>query len=153
MARCLDELLDATGGDPTNPGGKAEPPMNPKESADVVTAKLEQGPIKASTSRDFTLTLTIADGWHVYANPVGGEGLKESETVVTFVLDGKPAEAKVVYPRGKEITDSSGAKYAVYEGTVKITGALGGPPTIEARVKVIACKDGKCLLPSVIKVK
>jgi uncharacterized protein len=153
LARCLDELLDATGGDPASPGGKVDPPKNPKESADVVTVKFEQGLIKASTSRDFTLTLTIAEGWHIYANPVGNETLKESETAVTLVLDGKPVEAKVVYPKGNEITDSAGAKYAVYEGTIKITGAVAGPPTIEARVKVIACKDGKCLLPSVIKVK
>ena len=151
MARCLDEFLAV--GEPTNPGGKVEPPKNPKESADVVTAKLEQGRLNADTTRDFTLTLTIADGWHIYANPVGNETLKESETVVTFVLDGKPVEAKVVYPKGKEITDSTGTKYAVYEGTVKITGALAGPPTIEARVKVTACKEARCLLPSVIKVK
>src|SRR5207248_828075 len=42
LARCLDELLDATGGDPTNPAaGKAEPPKNPKESADVVKAAVK----------------------------------------------------------------------------------------------------------------
>jgi hypothetical protein len=151
MALCLDEFLAK--GESTTAGGKVEPPTKPKESADVVTVKFEQGRLKADTSRDFTLTITVADGWHIYANPVGNEMLKESETEVTMLLDGKPVKAKVVYPKGKEITDSTGAKYAVYEGTIKITGALTGPPTIEARVKVSACNDTKCLLPSVIKVK
>ena len=72
---------------------------------------------------------------------------------MTLVRDGKPLDVKVIYPKGKEITDSSGAKYAIYEGTIKITGTLMGPPTVEARVKLIACKDGKCLLPSTFKVK
>jgi hypothetical protein len=62
--------------------------------------------------------------------------------------------AKLVYPRGKETTDSSGARYSIYEGKVTITGTVpAGMDDLEIRVNVIACKEGTCLLPSVIKLK
>ena len=58
------------------------------------------------------------------------------------------------YPKGKETADG-GEKYAIYEGTVTVSGTVpaGKDDVIELRVKVTACNEGKCLLPSVIKVK
>ena len=153
MLRALDELLDA-GGDPDKPAPKDKPePKKPKQSADVVTPKLAVEAAKGGR-RAFTLALAVAEPWHLYANPVGLETLLESQTEVMVYVGGKKADAKVEYPKGLEITDSTGAKYLVYEGTVKITGSF---PTsdgeVEVRVKLTACKEGLCLLPSVVKVK
>jgi hypothetical protein len=43
----------------------------------------------------------------------------------------------------------------VYEGTVAITGTVpaGKADAVEVRAKVVACKDGLCLRPSVVKAK
>ncbi|VTT96385.1 thioredoxin domain-containing protein : Thioredoxin domain protein OS=Singulisphaera acidiphila (strain ATCC BAA-1392 / DSM 18658 / VKM B-2454 / MOB10) GN=Sinac_5043 PE=4 SV=1: Thioredox_DsbH: DsbC [Gemmataceae bacterium] len=154
MALALHEFLATGGAAGTATDPKADPAKKPKESADVVTAKLTAGE-PADGTRTVTLTLTVADGWHVYANPVGSDDLLESQTRVSVFVDGIEAKADVAYPKGKAITDTANAKYGVYEGTVTITATVpaGKDAAIEARVKVIACKEGTCLLPSTLKVK
>jgi uncharacterized protein YyaL (SSP411 family) len=153
MAQCVDEFA-ASGGATANPGAKVEPPKNPKQSADVVTAELK---IAAGDKgkQQLVVTLKVADGWHVYANPVGDERLLESQTVMTVFVNSEAKQVEVTYPKGKEYQDVAGDKYNVYEGTVALSTTLEAPrdAKFEARVKVIACKDGKCLLPSVLKVK
>lgn len=151
LALCLDELLDATGGNIPAPNASPEAPKAPKESADVVKAELKLGDKTAKDEQTFTLTLTVAPGWHIYANPIGDDSLLESQTEIAL----GNRTLKVTYPKGKEVTDSTGAKYGIYEGTITIKGT--SPATkveeIELRVKIIACQEGKCLLKSVLKVK
>ena len=153
MLRALDELLDAAG-EPDKADPKDKPaPKKPKESGDVVTPKLSLEAAKDG-KRAFSLTLTVVDPWHLYANPVGLETLAESQTEVTVYVGGKKVEAKVEYPKGKEIADSVAGKYLVYEGEVKLTGTFPyAEGDVEMRVKLTACKEGTCLLPSVLKVK
>jgi uncharacterized protein YyaL (SSP411 family) len=153
MLRALDELLDAAG-EPDKPAPKDNPaPKKPKESADTVTAKLTLEQPKGG-QRGFALTLTVADPWHLYANPVGYEMLIESQTEVAVYVGGKKVTAKVEYPKGAVHMDSTGEKYFVYEGTVKITGSFpASEGEVELRVKLSACKDGLCLPGSEIKVK
>ena len=69
MALCLDEFV-AAGGTAATVGGKVEAPKNPKESADVVKAEIVVG-VEPDGKRKVVVTLKIADGWHIYANPVG----------------------------------------------------------------------------------
>ncbi|MBA4065544.1 MAG: hypothetical protein C0501_17880 [Isosphaera sp.] len=151
MAQCLDELL-AAGDVAGPPPGKVDPPKNPRLSADVMTAALKLDPA-AGGRRSFTLTLTVAAGWHVYANPVGNETLADAETAVAVFVGGKEVKSVPVYPKGKE-TGEGKDKHAIYEGTVTITGSFAAADgEVEVRVKVVACKEGTCLLPSTLKVK
>ena len=153
MALCVDQYV-AAGGTSANPGGKIEGPKNPKETADVVKAEIVVG-IEPDGKRKVVVTLKIAGGWHIYANPVGNEKLLESQTEMTVYVNGEAQKVPVIYQKGKEHKDSSGEKYNIHEdaaGMAAIVTALRDAK-IEARVKVIACKDGKCLLPSVLKVK
>jgi len=153
MLRCLDEILDAAG-EPEKPAPKDKPdPKKVTESADVVKPKLTLDPAKDG-KRNFTLAMTVDAPWHLYANPVGLELLAESQTEVTVYVGGKKVDAKIEYPKGKEINDSIGAKYSIYEGAVSIKGTF--PYTegeVEIRVKLTACKEGTCLKPSVVKLK
>ncbi len=152
MAQALEEFL-ATGGSENTGGTKVDPPKNPKDSADVVSAKLVVGE-PADGKRTVTVTLTVADGWHIYANPVVNETLKEAETTLSLMVDGKKLDAKVTYPKGKEVTDKDVGKYAVYEKIVALVAVIPATDApIEARVKLMACSDKNCLLPSTIKVK
>jgi uncharacterized protein YyaL (SSP411 family) len=156
VARALDELLDEApplqrGG--FEPGSPATPKA-PRESADVVQAELALDPPAADGTRAFTVTLTVAAPWHVYANPVGNDTLKVSETRVEVFAGEKPVEAAVEYPKGTPAKDTTAGEYRIYEGAVKLTGKLphgtaDGP--LEVRVRLIACKEGVCLLPSVLK--
>jgi uncharacterized protein YyaL (SSP411 family) len=151
LAQCLDEMLDKTSGNPAPPKPASEPSKAPKESSDVVKTALKLDEKTAKGDRSFTLTLTISPGWHIYANPVGDDTLLESQTEVTLTR----GIATISYPKGKELTDSSGAKYAIYEGTVTITGTIPAAKDeeIEIRVKLVACKEGACLRQSILKVK
>ncbi|MBM3981372.1 MAG: DUF255 domain-containing protein [Planctomycetes bacterium] len=153
MLRALDDLLDAAGTpDEPKPKDKADP-KKPKKSEDVVTAKLALEEVKGGR-RAFTLTLKVAAPWHLYANPVGLESQVQSQTEVEVFVNGKKVAAKVEYPKGKELTDSTGAKYFVYEGEVQVRGAfVAENGAVEVRVSLSACKDGLCLPPSVMKVK
>ncbi|MBP3961049.1 DUF255 domain-containing protein [Gemmata sp. G18] len=153
MLRTLDELLDAAG-EPDKPAPKDAPkPKKPKESADVVTSKLTLDAPKDG-KRTFTLALTVEAPWHLYANPVGSEMQIESQTEVIVYVGGKKVEAKVEYPKGKELTDSTGSKYSVYEGTATIRGTFpASEGEVEVRVKLSACKEGLCLPPSELKLK
>jgi hypothetical protein len=157
MARALDELLDLGGvASPGREPGEIAPaaPKSPRESADVVTADLKLDPPAADGTRAFSVTLTVEKPWHVYANPVGNDTLKASETRVEVVAGEKSVEAAVEYPKGTLAKDTTAGEYRIYEGTVKLTGKLGGGKTdgpLEVRVRVIACKEGVCLLPSVLK--
>jgi uncharacterized protein YyaL (SSP411 family) len=160
IARCLDELLDAAAKDPTilepkEPAGEAGT-KRPRSSEDVVKGTVKLDRRTADGSRVFSVTLTIEKPWHVYAKPVENEMLKPSETNVEVLIDGKPAAGvTVTYPQGKSIKDASGAEYRTYEDTVTLTvtvppGVKGEP---EIRVRVIACKEGTCLLPATLKLK
>jgi uncharacterized protein len=152
MTLALHEFVGA-GTTATKSGGEIPAPKNPKESADVVKAEIVVG-IENDGKRKVVVTLTIADGWHIYANPVGNETLLESQTELSFLYDGEAVKTEVMYQKGKEYTDSAGEKYNIYKDGTEMTALVKTPghPKIEARVKLIACKDGKCLLPSVIKV-
>ena len=163
LAQALDELLDASGGNPLvatpSPKPGTEEPKKPRESADVVKASLKLGDATAKGERPFTLTLTIAPDWHIYANPVGNDDLAPNATEVTATSGKEKLALTATYPKGKESGDPKIGKFAIYEGTVAITGTIPtGKDDVEFHVKVNACweKDGKmavCLLQSVLKVK
>ncbi|MFO0823865.1 MAG: hypothetical protein U0792_12260 [Gemmataceae bacterium] len=113
MALCLDEFLAAGGSD--TPATKTGPPKNPKEIQRRRQPKITVGE-PADGKRTVKVTLAVAEGWHIYANPVGGDDLLDSQTQLTVFVDGKEAMTEVVYPKGKSITDAAGAKYSVYGG-------------------------------------
>jgi uncharacterized protein YyaL (SSP411 family) len=153
LAQCLDELLDATEPD-TGTAETVPAPKNPRESADVVKAVLKLGEPAATGERPFSITLTIAPGWHIYANPIGNDMLTEARTELVISTGKETIPASVAYPKGQEIMDSTGSKYAIYQGTVAITGTLpAGKAEPVFRIKLTACQEGKCLLRSVITPK
>jgi thiol:disulfide interchange protein len=127
------------------------------------TATFGAAPQKSEDNVKFTvkadkdivmLTVEIAKGWHLYANPVANPDLLSSQTVVTFTSGGKPITAKVEYPEGKLVKDAVVGDYKVYEGTITIKATLegAGAGPVEATVAVQTCNDTSCLLPSKVKV-
>ncbi len=159
IARALDDLLDIAEKDPTAIEPKnaltIDPPKKSTNSSDMVKATLKAEPI-ADGKQAFTLTLTIEKPWHIYASPVGNETLKEAETSVEVFVGGKKVAATIAFPKGGTTKDAVAGDYAIYEGTITIAGTLPRAKDdgdLEVRIRVMACKEGKCLLPSVIKVK
>jgi hypothetical protein len=127
----------------------------PAKSADVVQVALEQGSI-ADGLESFYVKLTVARGWHVYANPVGKKTAAAPATVVEFLLDGNSVDYDdVYYPKGVARTGANGKEYRAYKGTVYFTGWLVYPDTrdaqvISVRVRVVATDGKRHLKESVI---
>ena len=155
MAEALAGIL-ASGGFAPVPEPVAvapKPPENPKSSADVVAVSLTADVPKGGV-QSFTVTVAVAKPWHIYANPPLGKDLESSATVVEILLDGKAVDAKIEYPEGA-VQPDKGGNYRVYAGTVAIRGSVkrtdDGKAPLSARVKIIACKEGNCLLPATVK--
>jgi uncharacterized protein YyaL (SSP411 family) len=138
------------------------------QAAHVVALRLEFLPPAAADSpeagadagyRPFRLTLDIAPGWHIQANPA-----TESYLVATQVAAlpaagahaASPADAlrSIAYPAGESITTAFAAHpLAVYRGRVEITGELrisgdtatGPSPSLSLTYQ--PCDATRCLPP------
>ncbi len=151
MLRALLEMLDTADAQP-RPQDPA-PSQKPKTSADVVEAQLTLEALP-NGQRRFTLTLTVHKPWYLYANPVGWPMLAESQTEVRVYVAGQKVDTTVNYPAGQSVKESTGEEYAIYTGTVSITGSIPEKTgDVEVRVRVSACKKGVCLPPGELRVK
>ena len=155
-ARALDHWLDITtkaavAVDPKTPAPKAA-----RESSDVVTASVKLTPAEGAADRQYTITLKIAAPFHVYANQVGNETLAGSKTTVTVTIGGKEHLGPQTFPAGDTVKDATTGDYRIYTDGTRISGTLPAgvdPAALEFRVRVIACREGRCLLPSTLRVK
>ncbi|MFO0954063.1 MAG: DUF255 domain-containing protein [Isosphaeraceae bacterium] len=155
MLVALDEYLDAR----PKPGEAQDPlaedgPL-PGGIKDVVKATADS--VKARPDAlDVTLTLQIKEGWHVYANPPGVEGLLATRVSVE-ANRGFEVE-KVEYPKGvsKILASSGDEKVALYEGKVQVVvrlkpvegGKSTGVKSVPLTVQYQACNDRACLPPA-----
>ena len=107
---------------------------------DVVTAAARlDGAATADRWRPFEVSLQIAAGWHVNANPASMEFL------VPTRIGG--AVRDVAYPAGERLRFAfAGEELAVYSGTVAISGEAAADTTA-VRLTYQACDDDRCLPP------
>ena len=124
------------------------------KSENQVKASAEASKIDAKGTQTVTITLDIAKGWHLYANPVNHEFLEGGQTTVKIAAKEKPSSVKIKYPAGKTIVDKK-EKYDIYEGVVKIEAtvkrAANDTSPLEISVAVQACDSKVCLQPSTLK--
>lgn len=124
-----------------------------KKSESVVRAKVVAGKADADGKLPLTVTLIMDKSWHTYANPVPKDFPGEP-TIVT-VSKVKPEDVTVEYPKGRIVKDTTVGDYYVYDDTVDIKltvkRAKDDNTPLELNVKVQACSDKQCLLPSVLK--
>ena len=122
----------------------------PEKSSDVVEAKLDRFTI-ADGLESFFVTLKVAKGWHVYANPVGAKTLADFAITLKFFIDGKPASTNDIhYPKGLVKKNAAGDEYRSYDAAVAFTAWLHWDETqnakiVSVQVKVVAT-DGKTQL-------
>ena len=128
----------------------------PKKSADNVkfTVKADK---PADGKQVVTIIMQIADGWHIYANPVQNAMFVGAQTTITFTAGGKDVPAKIDYPVGKvENEPPPTGNYNIYDGTVSVKATLdrtGIAAPVEAVVLVVSCTNRICLPSSTVKLK
>lgn len=127
-----------------------------RKSDGKVKAAVSATKIDDQGKQTITITLDIAKGWHLYANPVNhnNDTLNAAATKVTISGKVKPASVSVKYPEGKTVVEDK-EKYDTYEGVVKlqavVTRAKGDTGPLEITVAVQACNSSVCLEPSKMK--
>lgn len=97
---------------------------------------------------ELTVTLDVADGWHVNAH----EPLQEN-LIATDLEAGEGATlADVVYPEPETVElGFQDEPLAVYEGSVTLRGKLSGAgPILPVHLRVQACDDEVCLRPETV---
>jgi uncharacterized protein YyaL (SSP411 family) len=116
-----------------------------QDSARVVQASARILPATANAPRQIQVTLQIAPGYHVNANPASKSYLIPTEVLV----NGQPA-AGVRYPTGRQMRLQSGLQLAVLEGRLHLNLPLAAAPPAQVQVRVQACDDKACLPPSLL---
>jgi uncharacterized protein YyaL (SSP411 family) len=153
MALALDLYLDEQ---PPPPKAAAAGPA--KTDSKVKLAVKADKP-DADGKQVLKVTLTMDEGWHVYANPVGLEEFASVQTVIAVNAKVKPQEVKVAYPKGEVVMDALVGDYAIYKDKVEIpvtvVRARGDTGPLEVSVKFQACchikGKEKCLPKAEIK--
>ncbi len=124
----------------------------------VVTATARaSGPIVPGGEGEAVVSLTIQDGWHLYANPTGVPELNPTTIDLDRTSEPLATLLKVTYPAGEaKVLGSIGTeKVPLYEGKVPLIvrirlAADAKPGTIRMKLQLSyqACNDRLCLAPA-----
>ncbi|HEY0081605.1 MAG TPA: protein-disulfide reductase DsbD domain-containing protein [Pyrinomonadaceae bacterium] len=140
---------------PANANAATSAPKSPLEG--IVKASAENVEVRAGETAGASLRLSIADGYHVNANPA------TERFLIPTSLEVKPeagiAVERIVYP--KPLTKKfpfAEVPLAVYEGDASITmtvrvprDAAPGQHALGARLRVQPCDDEKCYPPTTVE--
>ncbi len=136
-----------------------EPPKADRTKPDRVSAKayLSTNKLKPGASSQLAIVLTIADDWHINANP------SSEKFLVPTTISVKSSAGSTVerwrYPTGEPFkAEGIEQPVKVYGGEVTILGKLAVPPDIDAEVESLeltvryqACNSKQCEAPRTIK--
>ena len=163
LALCAPLLLGACGGGQTdttntataNASNSATPTASaqPTPRAQPVTATVEEAKLDAGGSGEATITLDIAEGYHIHSNPAADKFYIATE-VKAAPRDGL-TPGTPVYP--KPVThkfEFSDKPLTVYEGRAVIKlplradkTATKGQHTLSANIRIQPCNEQTCLPP------
>ncbi len=117
--------------------------------------------LAAGSELEAVVTVTIDDGWHIYANPTGVREMKP--TTLDLDPQSQPSARllKVSYPPGaKKVLGSLGdEKVSLYEGKVELKARLRlaedvkpGKLELKLRLSYQACDDRLCRAPAKLEI-
>jgi hypothetical protein len=114
----------------------------------LVKVRLDEMGEAADGWRRFRITLEIAPGWHIQANPASEEYLVPTEVIA----EGGSEVRGLSYPEGESMPAgfAGGRPLAVYSGRVEVMGELKrGEPGDGGRLvlRFQPCDDTRCLPP------
>jgi uncharacterized protein len=161
LEQYLDSKSDKVAVNITSPFGTQDDPPSRTVTATARTA--DGTPTTLAPGQEFVavVSLTIQDGWHIYANPAGlpemrpttlGLDPQSEATVRLLEVSYSAGESKVLGSLGTE-------KVALYEGKVQFTARLkladdarAGTAKLSFRLSYQACNDQLCQAPARLEV-
>jgi uncharacterized protein YyaL (SSP411 family) len=166
MLLALERYLDP-GADASAPEARiAGAPGRDRSPAQVVTAAAHPAgdpaaPIAPEREFDAVVSVTIQDGWHIYANPTGIPELKPTTLALAAASQRSATLVKVAYPAGEaKVLGAIGTeKVPLYQGTVRFAARLrlaesAQPGSLQLKLKLSfqACNDRLCLAPANLEI-
>ncbi|HEX8458392.1 MAG TPA: protein-disulfide reductase DsbD domain-containing protein [Pyrinomonadaceae bacterium] len=143
----------------TNASPASQPTAAPQSPlAGIVRASAESVEVRAGATADAEVRLSIAEGYHVNANPATEKFLIPTSLEVKPDAGGLVAE-QITYPKAlKKKFPFAEVPVAVYEGEARIRlkiraprDAAPGGHTLAARLRVQPCDDEKCYPPMTVE--
>jgi len=138
-------------------GSPTASPASAKLPADIVRASAPEVEVRAGGSAEAAVQITIANGYHINANPATHSFL--IPTKLDVMAEGAITTGEPVYPaplRKKFAFDEK--PLAVYEGatTIKLPLTAGdaaqkGAYTLRAKLRVQPCNDDACFPPRTVE--
>ena len=126
-----------------------------------VEGRLSPGTLSPGKPVELAVSLTVAAGWHINANPASLPSL--IPTTLSVELPGGEVTVTPRYPPGKVLAAGPAKeKLSVYEGRVELTARIvpvrlpsgDGEGRLAVSVRAQACDDtGRCLSPATIRIE
>jgi hypothetical protein len=115
-----------------------------RAAADLVEVRLDERTEAEDGWHRFRLSLEIAPGWHVQANPASEEFLIPTEVTA----EGGAEVRNLRYPEGEQVEAgfAGGRPLALYTGRVEVTGEVSGSGKLVVRFQ--PCDESRCLPPT-----
>ncbi len=160
MLMALERSLDQGPG-ASVPGLPVAATPDPAKPSVVTATARAAGPIAPGGELDVEVSLTIQDGWHLYANPTGVPELKPTTLTIDRTSEPMATLVKVTYPAGEaKVLESTGTeKVSLYEGKVPLTvrirlasDAKPGMIRVNLQLSYQACNDRLCLAPARLEI-
>ena len=156
----LERYLDQ-GADANPPGSATAAAPVPAKPGVVVASARPAGAVAPGGEFDASVSITIQDGWHIYANPTGALELRPTTLTLDPTSERSATLVDVTYPAGDaKVLGSIGTeKVPLYEGKIRIgarirlaADAKPGAIPIKLRLSYQACNDRLCLAPANLEI-
>jgi uncharacterized protein YyaL (SSP411 family) len=160
MLMALEQYFDA-GPPAAAPGPRVVGAPEPATPRVVAASALLSGPNAPGREFEAVVSVTIQDGWHIYANPTGVPNLKPTTLRLDAGSERSATLVRVAYPAGEaKVLDSLGSeKVALYEGRIQFKArirlaedAKPVPTRLNFRLSYQACNDRLCLAPANLEI-
>ena len=161
LLTALEEYLDARETLGHAPAVGAIAGLPAPVSGGVVKGVVKVEPVESpgATVVDLKLTLDIASGFHLYANPSGVEDLPPTTVELEAGTEFDVVSTRYPAGEGKTLPSLGTAKVSLYEKSTTIVvrlkskeGASPGDSTVRLKVRYQACNDKACLAPASLTV-
>ena len=142
----------------------ADPLDDVSQQIVTASARVAEGRVATFTpgrELDAIVTVTIQDGWHVYANPTGVAEMKPTTLGLDSKVQPTVSLVKVFYPAGdaKVLSSLGNEKIALYEGKVEFKArvkiseqARAGTVAVPLNLFYQACNDRVCQAPAQLEI-
>ena len=124
MAEALNLYLEAKEAKKRIQKEEKKKEAKPVRSDSVMRIQAKASPVDENDSQKMRITLKIADGWLVHANPAGNDVFKSSELKIKVTSKKPLQKVSLQYPPGTQQKDPLIGTWMMYQGEITINATI-----------------------------